>query len=64
MLIEEDVLNLVTFSSMREEHIEQLLKKLKIGQHVVLLGVWEEVALGMGKKNTCSDALSVSCVAI
>ena len=41
VLQEEGVNTLTVFSSLREEHFERLLTKLKVGQHAVLMKLWD-----------------------
>ena len=42
VLEDEEILTLAIFSSLREEHFERLLPKLKLGQHALLLKLWDE----------------------
>ena len=41
LLEEEGVIFLDVFSSLREEHFERLLPKLKVGQHALLMKLWD-----------------------
>ena len=41
VLEEESVFNMSVFLSLREEHFERLLPKLKVGQHATLMKAWE-----------------------
>ncbi len=41
VLEEELVVSSAIFSSLRDEHFEKLIPKLKVGQHALLLKVWE-----------------------
>ena len=45
VLEEELVLTSVVFGSLREEHFEKLLSKLKVGEHASLLLLWENSAV-------------------
>lgn len=40
-LEEESVLTMSVFVSLREEHFEKLLPKLKVGEHATLLKLWD-----------------------
>ena len=42
MLKDEEITTDKMFQSLREEHFEKLLPKLKIGQHALLLKLWDE----------------------
>ena len=42
VLGDEEILTMTIFSSLREEHFERLLPKLKVGQHALLLKLWDE----------------------
>ena len=44
LLEDELVLNMGVFTSLREEHFENLLPKLKVGEHAALLRVFESSA--------------------
>ena len=41
----EEVFSFTTFSSLREQHFDMLSKKISIGQHALLMKIWEEVWL-------------------
>ena len=41
VLVEEGITSKRVFSSLREEHFEKLLPKLKVGQHALLLRIWD-----------------------
>ena len=41
ILEEENILNFTIFTSLREEHFEKLLPLLKVGEHAMLLKLWE-----------------------
>ena len=41
VLLEEGITSKLVFSSLREEHFEQMLPKLKVGQHTILLRIWD-----------------------
>ena len=41
VLEEEGVLTSAIFGSLREEHFEKLLPKLKVGDHATLLKLWD-----------------------
>ena len=41
VLEEESVLNMSVVVSLREEHFEKLLLKLKVGEHATLLKLWD-----------------------
>ena len=45
VLEDELVLNMGVFTSLREEHFENLLPKLKVGEHAALLRVFESSAM-------------------
>lgn len=42
VLEEEGIFNRITFETLNDKHFEELGKNLKIGQHALLLKVWEE----------------------
>ena len=44
---EEGVVSLAIFSSLWEEHFEKLLPKLRVGQHAMLLRLWD-------RQNSCN----------
>ena len=44
---EEGVVSLAIFSSLREEHFEKLLPKLTVGQHAMVLRLWD-------RQNSCN----------
>ena len=41
VLLDEGIVSQSIFSSLREEHFERLLPKLKVGQHALLLRTWD-----------------------
>ena len=41
VLLEEGIVSKTIFLSLREEHFERLLPKLKVGQHALLLKIWD-----------------------
>ena len=41
VLLDEAVISLSIFHSLREEHFEKLLPQMKVGQHVLLLKIWD-----------------------
>ena len=41
VLEEELFLTSVVFGSLREEHFDKLLPKMKVGEHVALLKLWD-----------------------
>ena len=41
VLVDEGIVSKSIFSSLREEHFERLLPKLKVGQHALLLKIWD-----------------------
>ena len=41
VLEEELILTSVVFGSLREEHFEKLLPKMKVGEHAALLKLWD-----------------------
>ena len=48
VLIEQGIVNKSVFSSLREEHFEKLLPKLTLGQHALLMKLWDSAASGYG----------------
>ena len=48
VLEEEVVVTFVIFQSLREEHFERLLPRLKVGQHALLLKIWESMSREVG----------------
>ena len=48
VLEEEVVVTFVIFQSLREEHFERLLPRLKAGQHALLLKMWESMSREVG----------------
>ena len=41
VLSEEGIVSKAIFLSLREEHFERLLLKVKVGQHALLLKLWD-----------------------
>ena len=41
VLVDEGIVSKFIFWSLREEHFERLLSKLKVGQHAILLKIWD-----------------------
>ena len=41
VLLDEGIVSKAIFSSLREEHFERLLPRLKVGQHALLLKIWD-----------------------
>ena len=48
VLEEEVVITFVIFQSLREEHFERLLPRMKVGQHALLLKMWEGMSREVG----------------
>ena len=60
VLEEEVVVTFVIFQSLREEHFERLLPRLKVGQHALLLKMWEEVVLD--SDSALTELLGKKCI--
>ena len=58
-VMEEGVVSLAIFSSLREEHFEKLLPKLRVGQHAMLLRLWDRQNLCNWR---CHDVVSEAMV--
>ena len=41
VLLEQGIVSKMVFSSLREEHFERLLPSVTLGQHALLLKVWD-----------------------
>ena len=41
VLEEEGVVSLAILTSLREEHFEKLLPNLKVGQHALIMKIWD-----------------------
>ena len=54
VLEDEGIILLEVFSSLREEHFERLLPKLKVGQHALLMRLWDREQNVWRNANTVS----------
>ena len=54
VLEDEGIILLEAFSSLREEHFERLLPKLKVGQHALLMRLWDREQNVWRNANTVS----------
>lgn len=54
LLKEENVSNMTIFVSLREEHFEILLPKLTVGDHAVLLKLWDSREQGLQRSRDVS----------
>ena len=41
VLVDEQIISFAVFNSLREEHFEKLLPRLKVGQHALLYKLWD-----------------------
>ena len=61
----EEVFSFTTFSSLREQHFDMLSKKISIGQHALLMKIWEEVWL-LHANSSCTyimyNIIYISCL--
>ena len=58
ILQDEGVVSWSVFTSLREEHFGKLLPRLKVGQHAVLLKLWDQADASQANLDV---SLSESC---